>query len=223
MSQVMDADPIPTGTARVRPVERLRWPLVLVVVLALLLGVVLGAALAGHAYAAHPLPTAASDNADNGAEARRLAALHPRGTYIVIDSYANRLRLYRDDTLEREAVCSTGTGRVLRDPRNEHQWVFETPVGERRVLRKVKNPVWAKPDWAFIEEGFLPPTDPNERFDDFSLGDYALYMGQGYIIHGTIFQTLLGRPATHGCVRLGDKDLEYVYRHAPLGTRVFLY
>lgn len=155
--------------------------------------------------------------------ARLLEKVKPRGAYIIVDSYRNRLRLYRDGELLRTATCSTGTGVVLRDPRNGRQWVFDTPLGERVVERKVKNPVWAKPDWAFIEEGMLPPTDPNERFDGNSLGDYALYIGDGYIIHGTLFKTLLGRRVTHGCIRLGDEDLEFVYRNTPIGSRVFLY
>jgi L,D-transpeptidase YbiS len=152
-----------------------------------------------------------------------LGALAPDGLYIVVDSFRNRLHLYRDGELLRTAICSTGTGIVLKDPRNGRTWVFDTPLGERVIERKVKNPVWAKPDWAFIEEGQLPPTDPNERFDGFSLGDFALYMGEGYIIHGTLFPSLLGRRVTHGCIRLGDEDLEFVYRNAPIGTRVYLY
>jgi L,D-transpeptidase YbiS len=56
-----------------------------------------------------------------------------------------------------------------------------------------------------------------------SLGDYALYIGDGFIIHGTLFKSLLGRRVTHGCIRLGDEDLEFVYKHAPIGTRVYLY
>jgi L,D-transpeptidase catalytic domain len=147
----------------------------------------------------------------------------PRGVYIVVDSYRNRLRLYRNGELLRAAICSTGTGVELRDPRNGRVWIFDTPLGERVVEHKVRNPVWAKPDWAFIEEGELPPTDANERFDSNSLGDYALYIGDGYIIHGTLFQTLLGRRVTHGCVRLGDQDLDFVYHHVPVGSKVFLY
>jgi L,D-transpeptidase YbiS len=154
---------------------------------------------------------------------RALDRVRPRSVYIVVDSYRNRLQLYRDGELLRTATCSTGTGVVLRDPRNGRQWVFDTPLGERVVERKVKNPVWAKPDWAFIEEGMLPPSDPNERFDGNSLGDFGLYIGDGYIIHGTLFKTLLGRRVTHGCIRLGDEDLEFVYRNTPIGSRVYLY
>jgi len=158
-----------------------------------------------------------------GRAVQALEAAQPNGLYIVVDSYRNRLNLYKDGELLRSAVCSTGTGIVLKDPRNGRTWIFDTPLGERVIERKQKNPVWAKPDWAFIEEGQLPPKDPNERFDGFSLGDFALYMGEGYIIHGTLFPSLLGRRVTHGCIRLGDEDLEFVYRNVPIGTRVFLY
>jgi len=187
-------------------------------------------AVLGVSYASWEVPespvVAGADDASAAAVARldaKLAGLRPREPYVVIDTYNNRLRVHRRGELLRDAVCSTGSGVVLLDPRGERSWTFDSPLGERRVQRKVKNPVWAKPDWAFIEEGYLPPKDPNLRFDDFSLGDYALYLGDGYIIHGTIFQTLLGRPVTHGCVRLGDEDLEYVYRTVPIGARVYLY
>ena len=99
----------------------------------------------------------------------------------------------------------------------------ETVQGELKILRKVKNPVWVKPDWAFVEEGYEPPKGMRDRVDDFSLGDYGLYMRDGYIIHGTIFKTLLGKRVTHGCIRLGDEDLKYVYDTVPVGARVFLY
>ncbi|HKI86105.1 MAG TPA: L,D-transpeptidase [Thermoanaerobaculia bacterium] len=193
------------------------------VAVAVIAGAILALAMKGRAYRALPLDARAVTSSSSRYALRRLAAYEPHGTYIVVDTYSNRLRLFRHGKLQRQAVCSTGSGVVLRDPRDGHIWVFDTPTGERRVQRKVKNPVWNKPDWAFIEEGLKPPHRSRDRVDDFSLGDYALYLGNGYIIHGTIFQTLLGRPITHGCIRLGDKDLDYVYHHTPLGTPVFLF
>jgi L,D-transpeptidase YbiS len=154
---------------------------------------------------------------------QRLAALRPSGRCVVIDSHRNLLRVFDGDRLLREAVCSAGSGTVLVHPSGTRTWTFDTPLGERRVIRKVRDPVWFKPDWAFIEEGFQPPEDRSLRIDSVSLGDYALYLGDGYIIHGTLFQTLLGQGVTHGCVRLGNEDLEYVYRTIPVGARVFLH
>ena len=167
--------------------------------------------------------TAADDPKVEGRAANRLAALRPRGRYLVIDTSRNQLRVYDGDTLLHEAVCSTGSGTVLVHPSGKKTWTFDTPLGERRVVRKVRDPIWTKPDWAFVEEGFEPPTDYSLRIDRVSLGDYALYLGDGYIIHGTLFQTLLGQGVTHGCVRLGDEDLEYVYQKIPVGARVYLF
>ncbi|MCU0232880.1 MAG: L,D-transpeptidase [Thermoanaerobaculales bacterium] len=224
----------PQGTPAPVPVPaapRRRWPL-WAAAAAALLGVVLLAltALLGDRTAVVQLDRGAASCAAAGidpkAEARatrRLASLHPKGLYVVIDTYRNRLRVYDDGSLLREAVCSTGSGTVLIHPSGERTWTFDTPLGERRVQRKAKDPVWTKPDWAFIEEGFEPPKDFSQRVDRLSLGDYALYLGDGYIIHGTLFQTLLGQGVTHGCVRLGDKDLEYVYQTIPVGARVYLY
>ncbi len=217
--------------------HRSRWPLALalalVSVLVLACGVAAVLARLGRPFIASPFdatPTVTPEVADAtrlarmaGQAVKEIEKVQPRGVYIVVDSYRNRLNLYENGKLLRSALCSTGTGRVLRDPRNGHQWVFDTPMGERIVESKRQHPVWAKPDWAFIEDGYLPPKDPNERFDAYSLGDYALYIGDGFIIHGTLFKSLLGRRVTHGCIRLGDEDLEFVYHHAPIGTRVYLY
>ena len=212
---------------------RLRRVLVIILLAAVVLagGASMVLARFGRPLSPTPLIIVSQNTSDSQAtltyRARRARALidhyQPRGLYIVVDTFRNRLRVMRGTEVLRSAICSTGTGVELRDPRNGHVWVFDTPLGERVVERKTRNPVWAKPDWAFIEEGYLPPKDPSERFDSYSLGDYGLYMGDGYIIHGTLFPSLLGRRVTHGCIRLGDKDLEYVYHNAPLGTRVYLY
>jgi L,D-transpeptidase YbiS len=198
-------------------------------------GAAIGLARYGGAYARAPfaprlaLPAPEGERAGDPEERaakieRKLAALAPKNeVYVVIDSYANRLRIYRGGELLRDAVCSTGSGVRLLDPRNGKEWIFDTPQGELKILRKVKDPVWVKPDWAFVEEGYEPPKGMRDRIDDFSLGDYGLYMRDGYIIHGTIFKTLLGKRVTHGCIRLGDEDLEFAYKKVPVGARVFLF
>ena len=238
-SATAPAEPGPAAAAPAAPAARgRRWRLALAVAVAVALALEAGLiALAASGGWYEPqlrvaAPTAApaavpAAEAEAASPHARLAAafpeLAPRGVYLVVDTYGNRLRIYRGGELLREAVCSTGSGTVLRDPVGGRLWVFDTPLGERRVQRKTREPVWIKPDWAFVELGYEPPKEFRERVDDLSLGRYGLYLGDGYIIHGTLFQTLLGRALTHGCVRLGDEDLEYVYRQTPVGARVFLY
>jgi len=206
--------------------RRLRFVLRSTAVLALLtLCATTTLALLGGAYKARPLPPTKVDSESVAAKkaAAAVQATRPKGVYVIINTYDNHLRVYKDSELLRDAQCSTGSGTMLRDPRDGRQWVFDTPIGERVVQRKVKDPIWAKPDWAFIEEGYLPPKTSEDRFDNFSLGAYALYMGDGYIIHGTIFQSLIGQRVTHGCVRLRDGDLEWVYKTVPNGAKVYIY
>jgi L,D-transpeptidase catalytic domain len=162
-----------------------------------------------------------------GAERARLASLLrqrvPRGSWIVIDQTHNRLRLMRGETLVLEASCSAGSGMVLKEGPGKRVWVFDTPRGYFRVIAKLQNPVWRRPDWAFVEEGEPIPKDPALRFEYGSLGEYALYFGDGYMIHGTLYERLLGRPVSHGCIRLGRDPLREVYRDAPVGTPIYVF
>jgi L,D-transpeptidase YbiS len=153
-----------------------------------------------------------------------LGTADPAEIYLVVDTQANLLYVYQGDTALRVAVVSTGSGKVLHDPASERWWSFESPSGVRRVLKKTENPVWYKPDWAFLEEGLLvpPPRDPS-RVVRGILGAYALDLGDQVKIHGTNEKDRLGEPVSHGCVRVGDDDLEFVFRTVPIGARVFLY
>ena len=154
----------------------------------------------------------------------RLKATSPRGVYIVIDQTHNRLYLRRDDEILLEAACSAGSGMVLKEGGGKkRQWVFDSPRGSFEVMSRMENPVWRKPDWAFVEEGQPIPKNPADRFESGSLGEYALYFGNGYMIHGTLYERLLGRAVSHGCIRVGRDDLRKVWAATKLGTRIFIY
>ena len=158
-----------------------------------------------------------------GALQRRLAALAPSGLFIVVDTAANRVFLRRGEESLRTMVASCGSGNVLEDQAGGRTWTFETPRGVFSVLSKVDNPVWIKPDWAYLEEGDAIPRNPRERAQPGMLGDYALGIGNGYFIHGTLYTRLLGRNVSHGCVRLGSEDLAALVKSVSLGTRVIIY
>jgi len=154
---------------------------------------------------------------------KKLAALQPKGYYVVVDSAENRLRLMRQDEVVREAIASAGTGAVLVDEASGRTWVFETPRGVRKVLSRKKDPCWRRPDWDFVENGEPLPTRSADRIDCAALGKYALYLGDGYMIHGTLYERSLGMSVTHGCVRLGAEDLEAIWKATQVGTRVYMY
>jgi len=154
---------------------------------------------------------------------RKLDSNFPRAAYIIINTTENKFYLYSGKRLIRKGMCSTGSYTLLQGSENQ-QWIFKTPRGSMRIHGKTTSPVWKKPDWAFIEEGLpVPPANDNSRFEYGTLGDYALSLGDGYLIHGTLYKRFLGLPVTHGCIRLNDEDLESVYNTLTVGSKVFIY
>ncbi len=143
--------------------------------------------------------------------------------YIVVDTENNRLTLRQGDAVLHTAVCGTGS-REFVESETGGSWFFESPLGSLSVLGKERNPVWIRPDWSYVEENMpIPaPNDP-DRFVRGVMGKYALLLGNGYKIHGTKYTNLLGTHFTHGCISLGDDDLEVVYKAAVLGTKVYIY
>lgn len=154
--------------------------------------------------------------------ADRFAAAFTEEIYIAVSTADNRLYARRGQDVLREVVVSTGSGDTLRQ--GQRSWIFETPRGVLRVVRKKAAPVWVKPDWAFLEKGEpVPPWDSPLRRQKGVLGDYLLDLGGGVAIHGTDKEHLLGRSVTHGCIRVGSEDIKFLYDSIPLGTKVYIY
>jgi hypothetical protein len=149
--------------------------------------------------------------------------LFPTSDAILVDTAQNQISMVRGSQVIAQAKCSTGSGLELKDTAGNRTWTFETPRGYFRVISKVSNPVWYRPDWAFIEEGTPIPKDRASRAVADVLGDYALAFGDGYFIHGTLYTRMLGTSVTHGCIRVDDKTLEKIYQAAQPGTPIWIY
>lgn len=154
---------------------------------------------------------------------KELTKLKPKGKYIVIDTHANKIAIRTEDSVLIEATCSTGSGSELVDSVTGRKWIFNTPHGVFKVKNKITEPWWRKPDWAFIEENEAIPKNEQDRLDPNVMGEYALGFGDGFFIHGTIYQRLLGINVTHGCVRVGSDDLKKIYDQTPIGTPIYIF
>jgi hypothetical protein len=148
-----------------------------------------------------------------------------KSPYIVIDTHDNRLQLRAGGEMIRDAACSTGSGRRLEGEKAWYRWIFATPRGRFSVLRKVVDPLWIRPVWDFIEaEEEIPIfAEDRRRFQRGILGEYALYFAKDFMIHGTLYEVNLGKSITHGCVRVGAEDLQYLYDTVEKGWPVFIY
>jgi L,D-transpeptidase ErfK/SrfK len=143
--------------------------------------------------------------------------------YIIINTTENSFKLYKEGNLIRKGLCSTGKDELLIGADGK-KFVFKTPRGIFSVKSKQEDPVWVRPDWDFIEQGQkVPSPRSQERVDNATLGKYKLELGDGYKIHGTLYQRFIGMPVTHGCIRLLDDDLEIVYKTLPTKSKVYIY
>ena len=69
---------------------------------------------------------------------------------------------------------------------------------------------------------FIPPLATRNRTITRELGRFALDLGNGYLLHGTNDPSSIGTATTHGCIRLADDDLEWLYENVPLGATVII-
>ena len=69
----------------------------------------------------------------------------------------------------------------------------------------------------------VPPYGTNQRRYTDVLGTHRLNLGDGYALHGTDQPQSIGQAVSHGCVRLHNEDISYLYDVVPVGTPVFIY
>ena len=144
------------------------------------------------------------------------------GTVVTIDVSTNTAYLFRDGQLVKSSAAATGSDKILR--KGTKVWWFRTPRGRHTVVRKIVDPVWTKPDWAFVEQGKpIPPADSPLRKERGTMGKYALDLGDRVMLHGTNDPKSIGRRVSHGCVRLPNDMLKTLWKEVPVGTEVYIY
>lgn len=154
--------------------------------------------------------------------------LHGQRTFVVIRLEENRLYLVEDGEPVWSAPVGTGTGFTLEA--DGRSWEFDTPRGVFRVQYKEKDPVWIKPDWAYIRDGLpVPPLDSPERRQVGMLGSTALYIGYELALHGTDRPELVLAPnpeerrISHGCIRMTNEDARTLFHRVEVGTPVLIF
>ena len=78
------------------------------------------------------------------------------------------------------------------------------------------------PDEEIVFDGtlFIPPFGSAQRRVVGVLGPYRLLLANGVGLHGTPDQASIGKAVTHGCIRLRDDDVTWLYENVPIGTKV---
>lgn len=86
---------------------------------------------------------------------------------------------------------------------------FPVPVGEREAKSLIFNPDWIPPNSAWVQG--TAGVEPYEHIaaDDprNPLGKIKIPLGEGYLIHEAAHESEIGRPVSHGCIRMRRADL----------------
>lgn len=69
----------------------------------------------------------------------------------------------------------------------------------------------------------IPPFGTSQRRYPDVLGTHRLNLGDGYALHGTNKPESIGQAVSHGCVRLRNEDVAYLYSVVEVGTPVYIY
>ena len=103
--------------------------------------------------------------------------------------------------------------------------VIEVRSGEVGRINRFGNWYPFTPGAEIIFDGkiFIPPIPSPQRQIPRILGTHRLILGDGYLIHGTPEVDSIGEEASHGCIRMFNRDVQVLYQVVERGTPVYVY
>lgn len=123
-------------------------------------------------------------------------------TRLVIKLAERRVYVYRDNQMQISYPIAVG----------KDGW--ETPVGSYKVMQMIKNPTWEHP-WT----GELVEPGPDNPLGTRWIGFWT--DGKDVIgFHGTPNEDSVGQAASHGCIRMFDRDVQALFEKVSVGTPV---
>ncbi|WCN38392.1 L,D-transpeptidase [Aneurinibacillus uraniidurans] len=123
--------------------------------------------------------------------------------HIEINKTTNRLTVFLNDHPIYYFPVATGKNRTL------------TPEGEFRIITKVKNP------W-YVPKNIPGGSEQNPLGTRWLGLNVSNTGGYKYGIHGTNNPYSIGYHVSQGCIRMQNKDVEWLFRNIPLGTTVLI-
>jgi hypothetical protein len=91
--------------------------------------------------------------ADALRQAERAATPPADQPYIVVSTGEHELWYKKGEEVLFHTQVATGSGKTLvREGGGDEVWKFETPRGRLSVISKEEDPVWAPPDWHYVEQ-----------------------------------------------------------------------
>ncbi len=118
---------------------------------------------------------------------------------IIINSMYNTLNFYENGFLVKKFNCATGT------------FYTPTPQAMTTVANKIKN----RPYYKLRIPGGASNNPLGRRW-------IGLFDGGTYAIHGTNEASSIGGNVSHGCIRMYNSDVEWLYEQISIGATVII-
>lgn len=189
-------------------------------------------------------PVFAQSSPDGAALVKRLQQRYPAqsfgGTWVYVQSSVQQAFVFKGSQLVANYPISTAkAGLGSRSGSNQ------TPTGLHRVKSRFgdnvpeggilkaraytgqqaeihHDPVWRETDLVTTRilwlEGLEPGINKGKAADGHSVDSYGRYI----YFHGTPEEGMIGKPASHGCVRMLNRDVVALYAQTAIGTLVFI-
>lgn len=122
---------------------------------------------------------------------------------LEIQRSAHRVTLYRGEVAFKNYPVAVG----------RPGW--ETPLGDFEVFQMMRNPAWKHP----LNGKVFPAGDPKNQLGQYWIG----FSTRGELLvgfHGTPQPETVGKPVSHGCVRMYGGDIAELFHLVSLGTAV---
>ncbi|MCR8847063.1 L,D-transpeptidase [Rossellomorea sp. SC111] len=127
----------------------------------------------------------------------------PGDPFIIVNKETNQLAYIDNGKIQATFPIATGKTAEL------------TPEGLFNVTVKAKNPYYRKKN--------IPGGDPRNPLGTRWIGfDAEGTDGRIYGIHGTNRPSSIGKYISNGCIRMHNRNVEYLFDKAPIGTKVLV-
>ena len=131
-------------------------------------------------------------------ESKLLEKIPETGFFVLVDIGENKEYVFKDGELLIENLVSTGS-------LTRFELSYYTPAGEWKIVEKIK-------------------TNPDSEFGPYFLRlgkwDGKQFVPTSLALHGTNEPELLGKPASHGCIRHKNEVISRLFQILPIGTIV---
>jgi L,D-transpeptidase YbiS len=164
-----------------------------------------------------------------------LAVADSKQYIIHIHIPSQLLNVYHDDRLEKSYIISSarkGLGEVYASEQTPRGWhIIRAKIGRscaintvfvaRRPTGEVYNAElgisYPNRDWILTRILWLSGLEPGKnRLHDVDTMRRYIY------IHGTAQEHLLGKPVSHGCIRMANHHILELFDFIPIGTKVLI-